>query len=1117
MKLKRLFAGLLAMLAVSANAAVEYTGSAVAEGNFYLYNVGTGKFLNGGDNTVDWGTHAWLTPSGRYAVLTANGTGYNINLGYDNGGKIYLNTDGWCDQDATAWTFTAVEGQENVYYINNGDKYLVGGTDIANTRGATLTFGVKDGGNDENNQWKLVTRDNIIASLSQASKENGVDATSLIDCFAFDKNDTRVASWTSTNVGRICLSGKGGTNINQTKNYGCEAYNNNFSQYQTITGLPSGTYVLTVQGFGTVTPTYLYSGDSRVPIGSANAGGSMDTELASMIVPDKYKNELRFTYTKSDEGMKIGLERTEKKGGDWACWDNFSLTYYGVDLTELQNTLNTVVAESQALYESLPTAAKDALKVVVDANNKSYTSEGEFNTAITNIRVAKATATTILSAYNAYNDKKKAIEAIKAQEVYTDNSGAATALDAAIAKQDNVVNSATTAEAINTATAALVASANTFVSSVKINDNAGFDMTAVAVTNADVWRTIDGWVNETNAERGADAKAKTMEFYKKNDFNLYQAVPVAKGYYRLTVKGFHRINCSPIYAYAGDYTTTTFKQELVGIANATAGSQTAAGAWLDNELNGNNVLEFKTEAGNINIGVKNEFTSTDHGDGKDGWTVLRSFKLEYLGESPLSVLKAANDKAKAAAQALLDNAEYTNVTGDERTTLAHIINVKCTTSDDYVANTTAINNAMIAFTSAVASYNAYVAMKTYPEEFNVSVNVATPNTAAEADDAVLLFKERTYDAVLAKYALDITDKTIGDFDTWTFTTTKQTANGEGLTRMKLSGEHYIDGTHTYYEGNQYKKVGWGYTMTKSVVLNPGEYVIKAAARAATTVNVTMTVNDGTSDIATKTLVHKGNTGYGIDTSGDCNFHSTGNYVNNNSGRGWEWEMIRFDLNEKKTVTITYSAETDAQFAWANICDASLLASQIDVPITINEGKNATTIGSEYALDFTDAEGIEAYTVSEINGSYAKMEQVTGAVPANTGLVITGTPGTYYAKVTQEAATLAGTNYLEAVTTETKYTSDASNTYYVYGALNGVEGFYKVGTYEVPAGKAVLTVPVNAHSNAKPVLFISGGATGVTEVDAEANGDNEPIYNVCGQRISKAKGLVIKGSKKYFIK
>ena len=146
-----------------------------------------------------------------------------------------------------------------------------------------------------------------------------------------------------------------------------------------------------------------------------------------------------------------------------------------------------------------------------------------------------------------------------------------------------------------------------------------------------------------------------------------------------------------------------------------------------------------------------------------------------------------------------------------------------------------------------------------------------------------------------------------------------------------------------------------------------------------------------------------------------------------------------------------------------------------------------------------------------------MEQVTGAVPANTGLVITGKPGTYYAKVTQEAATLAGTNYLEAVTTETKYTSDASNTYYVYGALNGVEGFYKVGTYEVPAGKAVLTVPVNAPSNAKPVLFISGGATGVTEVDAEANGDNEPIYNVCGQRISKAKGLVIKGSKKYFVK
>lgn len=1101
------------MLAVSANAAVEYTGSAVAEGNFYLYNVGTGKFLNGGDNTVDWGTHAWLTPSGRYAVLSANGTGYNINLGYKNGGKIYLNTDGWCDQDATAWTFTAVEGQENVYYINNGDKYLVGGTDIANTRGATLTFGVKDGGNDENNQWKLVTRDNIIASLSQASKENGVDATSLIDCFAFDKNDTRVASWTSTNVGRICLSGNGGTNIDQTINYGCEAYKNNFSQYQTITGLPSGTYVLTVQGFGILTPTYLYSGDSRVPIGSANAGGSMDSELRSMIVPDNYKNKLRFTYIASDEGMTIGLERTEHGNNipDWACWDNFSLTYYGVDLSEVQTALTDAVTAAEVLYENLPTAAKDALKAVVDANNKSYTSEGEFTTAITNINAAKATATAILSAYDAYNAKKTVVVALKTQEVYTDKDGAVATFDAAIAKQDDAVNNATTAEDINTATAALVASANTFVSSVIINDNAVFDMTAVAVTNADVWRTIDGWVNETNAERGADAKAKTMEFYKKNDFNLYQSVPVVKGYYRLTVKGFHRINCSPIYAYAGDLAMTTFKQELVGIANATAGSQTAAGAWLDNELNGNNVLEFSTEAGNINIGVKNEFTSTDHGDGKDGWTVLRSFKLEYLGESPLSVLKAANDKAKAEAQALLDNTEYKNVTGDERTALQNAIAVKCATSDKYVANTTAINNAMLAFTSAVASYNAYVAMKKYPEEFNVSVNVATPNTAAEADDAVLLYKEQTYAAVLTQYKHDLTNKTIGDIKDWTFQSTK---NDVG--QQTLNSQHYSGKTSPYYEGNGFDKTGWGFTKSKSVTLNPGNYVIKLAARASYGVTAKLTVNVGGEDVASTPLASKNDVGFGIDTSGNCNFHS-GTYANNNAGRGWEWGMLHFRVEgEAKTVTFTYSSETDAQHAWSGVCDASLLASELSVPITIKEGMAATTLSSEYNLNFNDVQGIEAYIVSSINGSYATLHRIIDNIPAQTGLIITGAPGTYYVGTSENANNVAAGNFLEAVTTTKTYISDKSSTYYVYGKKGNVEGFYKVGTYEVPAGKAVLRV-VNAHSNAKPVLFISGGATGVTEVDAEANGDNEPIYNVCGQRISKAKGLVIKGSKKYFVK
>lgn len=557
---------------------------------------------------------------------------------------------------------------------------------------------------------------------------------------------------------------------------------------------------------------------------------------------------------------------------------------------------------------------------------------------------------------------------------------------------------------------------------------------------------------------------------------------------------------------------TTFKQELVGIANATAGSQTAAGTWLDDEANGNNVLVFSTKAGNINIGVKNEFTSTDHGDGKDGWTVLRSFKLEYLGESPLSVLQAQNEEAKAAAQALLNNAEYKNVTGNERTALTNAIAVECATSDEYVANTTAINNAMIAFTSAVASYNAYVAMKTYPEEFNVSVNVATPNIAAKADDAVLLYKEQTYAAVLTQYKHDLTNKTIGDIKDWTFQSTKNDVGPQ-----TLDSQHYSGNTSPYYEGDGFDKTGWGFTKSKSVTLNPGNYVIKLAARASYGVTAKLTVNVGGEDVASTPLASKNDVGFGIDTSGNCNFHS-GTYANNNTGFGWEWGMLHFLVEgEAKTVTFTYSSETDARNAWSGVCDASLLASELSVPITIKEGMAATTLSSEYNLNFNDVQGIEAYIVSEINGSYATLERKDDNIPAQTGLLITGAPGTYYVGTTENVNNVAAGNFLEAVTTTKTYISDNSSTYYVYGKKGNVEGFYKVGTYEVPAGKAVLTVPVNAHSNAKPVLFISGGATGVTEVDAEANGDNEPIYNVCGQRISKAKGLVIKGSKKYFIK
>lgn len=52
--------------------------------------------------------------------------------------------------------------------------------------------------------------------------------------------------------------------------------------------------------------------------------------------------------------------------------------------------------------------------------------------------------------------------------------------------------------------------------------------------------------------------------------------------------------------------------------------------------------------------------------------------------------------------------------------------------------------------------------------------------------------------------------------------------------------------------------------------------------------------------------------------------------------------------------------------------------------------------------------------------------------------------------------------------EKKYTSDKNYTYYVYGTINGMEGFYRAAGITVPAGKAVLRVETNQSTKFEPI-------------------------------------------------
>ena len=122
MKRKLFLVAVAAMVGLSLNAQ-SWTPQAPADGDFYLYNVGTGKFLSCGE---DWGTHAVVGNGALKFTLANNGSGaYTLfttsTFSYGDPNSAQLQSSGYVDQSVTAttWTFTEVGGQANTYTLQN--------------------------------------------------------------------------------------------------------------------------------------------------------------------------------------------------------------------------------------------------------------------------------------------------------------------------------------------------------------------------------------------------------------------------------------------------------------------------------------------------------------------------------------------------------------------------------------------------------------------------------------------------------------------------------------------------------------------------------------------------------------------------------------------------------------------------------------------------------------------------------------------------------------------------------------------------------------------------------------------------------------------------------------
>lgn len=207
-----------------------------------------------------------------------------------------------------------------------------------------------------------------------------------------------------------------------------------------------------------------------------------------------------------------------------------------------------------------------------------------------------------------------------------------------------------------------------------------------------------------------------------------------------------------------------------------------------------------------------------------------------------------------------------------------------------------------------------------------------------------------------------------------------------------------------------------------------------------------------------------------------------------------------------TIMVTYKKKTPAPTS---------------VSVTIGETGYATLYYSKLAL--TVPAGVKGYTCSLTGGSFKMEEKFTEGkiIPAGTGVLLNGNPGTYTFNVSSEAGTPVADNWLKGSDEEAM--TEGGERYYMLSldanSTAGSVGFYwgaaNGGAFTNGAHKAYLCVKPGV-AGAKTCYRFDGQTTAIdgTRADKPTAADGA-VYNLAGQRVDRSyKGVVIKNGKKY---
>ena len=234
----------------------------------------------------------------------------------------------------------------------------------------------------------------------------------------------------------------------------------------------------------------------------------------------------------------------------------------------------------------------------------------------------------------------------------------------------------------------------------------------------------------------------------------------------------------------------------------------------------------------------------------------------------------------------------------------------------------------------------------------------------------------------------------------------------------------------------------------------------------------------------------------------------------------------------KVATLTVNGEDKT----ADMVDGQLTISNVTANVVVNVSFSVAgeftkvTIGADKIATFCAAGDVDFTTLNLKAYTGGGFNRQTGVltmmrvydVPAGTGLLLKGEPGTYFVPYSQSYSVYV--NLLKGVTKATNVNATEGG-YVNYVLNNGSQGvgFYKVGTAgaSLEAGHAYLQIPAEAATSRSSLRLRfddEDEATGISATLTNSEEVNSAVYDLQGRRVEQPlPGLYIRNGKKVIIK